>query len=63
MALIAGVRRILVLTAEAKLYAEDPTGFRNAMIELGLLSGMTIVLVVCLVLLRRRSQQAVAERA
>lgn len=63
VALIAGVRRILVLTAEAKVYGEDLAKFRNAMIELGLLSGMTIILVLCLVILRRRSQQAVAERA
>jgi uncharacterized membrane protein (DUF373 family) len=63
VALIAGVRRILVLTAEAKIYAEDATAFRNAMIELGLLSAMTIVLVLSLVILRRRSPQAVAERA
>jgi hypothetical protein len=63
VALIAGVRRILVLTAEAKVFEENAAVFRNAMIELGLLSGMTIVLVACLVILRRQSEQAVAERA
>jgi len=63
VALIAGVRRILVLTAEAKVFEENAQAFRNAMIELALLSAMTIVLVFCLVILRRRSEQAVAERA
>jgi uncharacterized membrane protein (DUF373 family) len=64
VALIAGVRRILVLTAEAKVFDEAPGAFRNAMIELGLLSGMTIALVASLVLLRRhRATPALAERA
>lgn len=64
VALIAAVRRILVLTAEfAKLIEKGETAFRYAMIELGLLTVMTVALVACLVILRRRSSQTVAERA
>jgi uncharacterized membrane protein (DUF373 family) len=64
VALIAGVRRILVVTAEfASRMGHDDAQFRNAMIELGLLTVMTLVLVGCLVLLRQRHAQALAERA
>jgi uncharacterized membrane protein (DUF373 family) len=64
VALIAGVRRILVLTAEiGKLIEKGEAAFRNAMIELGLLTVMTIALVACLVALRKRHPEAVAERA
>ena len=62
--MIAAVRRILVLTAEfGKLMEQGDTVFRNAMIELGLLTGMTGVMVACLVGLRKRDKEAVAERA
>lgn len=55
--LIAVTRRILVLTAEmSKLAKETPTGFYNAMIELGLLTILVIALVVCLRLLRQQDR-------
>ena len=64
VALIAGVRRILVITAEFGTLADQgESAFRYAMIELGLLTVMTGVLVTCLVGLRKRDKEAVAERA
>ena len=64
VAMIAAVRRILVLTAEfGTLMEQGEAVFRYAMIELGLLTVMTGVLVACLVGLRKRDKQAVAERA
>lgn len=64
VALIAAVRRILVITAEfGTLMEQGETVFRYAMIELGLLTVMTGVLVACLVGLRKRDKEAVAERA
>jgi Phosphate-starvation-inducible E family len=62
--LIATTRRILVLTAEfPKLLEMGDTAFRNAMLELGLLTSMVLALVVSLVLLRKRASSAVAEKA
>jgi hypothetical protein len=62
--LIAATRRILVLTAEfAKLAQEGGTAFLHAMLELGLLTAMVLVFVAALVLLRRRSPLASADRA
>jgi hypothetical protein len=62
--LIAGIRRILVLTAEFhKMLEEGGEGFRNGMLELGLLTLMVLALVAALVLLRRRATPAVAERS
>ena len=62
--LIAGVRRILVLTAEfSKMLEEGSDTFRNAMLELGLLTIMVLALVAALVLLRRRATPAVAEKS
>lgn len=64
VAMIAAVRRILVLTAEfGKLMAQGDPVFRYAMIELGLLTAMTGAMVACLVGLRKRDKEAVAERA
>lgn len=64
VAMIAAVRRILVLTAEfGKLMEQGDPVFRYAMIELGLLTVMTGVMVACLVGLRKRDKEAVAERA
>jgi uncharacterized membrane protein (DUF373 family) len=61
--LIAVVRRILVLTAEfSKLIEHGGEGFRNAMLELALLTGMILALVGALTLLRRRAVAPVAER-
>src|SRR5262244_468183 len=63
VALIAGVRRILVVTPElSKVLAQGDIQFRNAMIELAVLTVMTLSLVFCLVLLRKRHPEAVAER-
>jgi phosphate starvation-inducible membrane PsiE len=57
--LVAATRRILVLTAEfAELMDKGPDVFRNAMVELGLLTLMVLVLVVSLLLLKRRPVQA-----
>jgi uncharacterized membrane protein (DUF373 family) len=60
--LIAGIRRVLVITAELAepRYTEEAM-FRVLMIELGVLTGMILVLVASLVVLRRWA--APAERA
>lgn len=64
VALIAGVRRVLVLTAEfADLLERGEQAFTSAMIELGLLTAMILILVVSLMLLRRRSSPPVAEKS
>jgi phosphate-starvation-inducible protein E len=60
--LIAGIRRVLILTAEFKdLLQKGDTAFRNGMIELGLLSLLIVALVISIVLLRKRD--LAAERA
>lgn len=57
VALIAVIRRVLVLTAEfPKLPQADDGTFRHAWIELALLAVMTVVLVGSLILLQRHSQ-------
>jgi uncharacterized membrane protein (DUF373 family) len=62
--MIVGTRRILVLTAEfGKLAQTGGTVFLHAMLELALLTVMVLAFVVMLVLLRRRSTLATAERA
>lgn len=54
VALIASVRRILILTPEAAEFVRaDPGAFRNAMIELGLLTLLILVVVVSVAILRR----------
>ena len=64
VAIIAAVRRILVITAEfGTLMEQGASAFRFALIELALLTVMTGVLVACLVGLRKRDKAAVAERA
>ena len=56
VALIASVRRILILTPEAAEFVKsDPGAFRNAMIELGLLTLLILVLVTSIAILRRHS--------
>jgi len=65
VALIAAVRRILVLTAEARTTAQArPDAFRETIVELALLTVMALSLVVCLYLLRARdvATPAAAER-
>ena len=62
--LIAGIRRVLVLTAEfGDLVTKGEAAFRNAMLELGLLTLMVLALVWALVLVRRRAPGAAAEKA
>src|SRR6185503_68780 len=57
--LIAAVRRILVVTAEfSKLIEVGESAFRNAMIELALLTVLIVALVVSLAILRRRGAPA-----
>ncbi len=59
VALIAVVRRILVLTAEMpKLPQATESVFRHAILELGLLSVLVLVLVGSLVLLQRSRRTA-----
>ncbi|MFQ5847970.1 MAG: phosphate-starvation-inducible PsiE family protein [Candidatus Methylomirabilales bacterium] len=54
VALIASVRRILILTPEAAEFTRtDPGAFRNAMLELGLLTLLILVLVISIAILRR----------
>jgi hypothetical protein len=62
--LIAGIRRVLVITAELSKIAErDPATFQHALLELGLLTVMILVLVGALGIVRRRAPGAVAEKA
>jgi hypothetical protein len=62
--LIAVIRRVLVLTAEFGELLDKPEHvFRNAMLELALLTVMVLALVVALVLLRKRAPTATAEKA
>jgi uncharacterized membrane protein (DUF373 family) len=57
VALIAVIRRVLVLTAEfSKLPMEGETVFRHATIELGLLTVMMIVLVGSFITLQRHAR-------
>jgi uncharacterized membrane protein (DUF373 family) len=54
VALIAAMRRILVITAEVWHLGEiDESRFDRAMLELGLLTILTLILVISIVLLRR----------
>jgi hypothetical protein len=62
--LIAGIRRVLVITAELSNVAErNPDTFRDAMLELGLLTLMVLALVTALGIVRRRAPGAAAEKA
>jgi hypothetical protein len=64
VALIAAIRRVLVLTAELQqLLQGDPSLFRNALLELGLMTMLILALVASLLMLRRRAPSAVADRA
>jgi uncharacterized membrane protein (DUF373 family) len=63
VALIAGVRRILVITAEFSAQADggaDEKVFRQVMWELGLLTALIVVLVASLVILQRRASERTA---
>ena len=61
--LIAGIRRVLVLTAEfAEITDKEEEVFRHFIYELGALTLLIVALVFSLYLLRRRGTQATAER-
>ena len=61
--LIAAIRRVLVITAEFSEVKDAPREtFNSTMVELGLLTVLSLVLVVSLVLLRRRPSMPAAER-
>ena len=61
--LIAGIRRVLVLTAEfAEIADKEEEVFRHFIIELGALTLLIVTLVFSLYLLRRRGAKAKAER-
>jgi uncharacterized membrane protein (DUF373 family) len=64
VALIAGVRRILVITAEFSAQdGKDERMFQHVMWELGLLTVLIVVLVASLVLLRQRTSEARSHHA
>jgi uncharacterized membrane protein (DUF373 family) len=59
--LIAGIRRVLVLTAEFGEVRERPEEvYRHFFIEMGVLTVLIVALTISIVLLRRRGQEAVA---
>ena len=61
--LIAAIRRVLVITAEfSDVKDAGSAQFRATMVELGLLTVLSFVLVVSLVLLRHRPTMPTAER-
>jgi uncharacterized membrane protein (DUF373 family) len=63
VALIAAVRRILVITAEFSAQAgegADEDVFRQVMWELGLLTVLIVVLVASLVILQRKTSEQMA---
>ena len=60
--IIAAIRRVLIITAEqVHPSPEHAAAFRMTMLELGLLSGMILVLVICIFLLRRHGREAPVE--
>jgi uncharacterized membrane protein (DUF373 family) len=62
--LIAVTRRILVVTAElSKMIKENESLFRNAMLELALLTVLIVALVVCLRFLRPGNPNFAAEES
>jgi uncharacterized membrane protein (DUF373 family) len=61
VALIAVIRRVLVITAELpKLPESSEPAFRHAMLELGLLTVMILVLVGALIVLQRQNKPPLA---
>jgi hypothetical protein len=61
VALIAGVRRILVITAEFSAQSGvDAETFRHVMWELALLTVLIVVLVASLVILQRKASEKMA---
>jgi hypothetical protein len=59
VALIAGVRRILILTVEAARFLPDrPEQFQRVLMEMGLLTVFFVVIVGSIVMLRRLGKPA-----
>ena len=62
--LIAGIRRVLVLTAEFAQVQDKPDDvFQRFIKELVVLTLLTVAMVISLVLLRKRGTATIAERA
>jgi len=62
--LIAGIRRVLLLTAElAQVHEKSDVVFQRFIVELVALTVLIVALVISLVLLRRRSGMEGTERA
>jgi uncharacterized membrane protein (DUF373 family) len=62
--LIAGIRRVLILTAElAQVHEKSAAVFEHFIMELLALTVMIVALVISLVLLRKRNGTAPTERA
>jgi uncharacterized membrane protein (DUF373 family) len=62
--LIAGIRRVLLLTAElAHVHEQSEAVFRHFIVELLTLTVLIVALVISLVLLRKRSGMAPTEHA
>ena len=62
--LIAGIRRVLLLTAElAHVQEKSEAVFQHFIVELLVLTVLIVALVISLVLLRKQSGMAPAERA
>ncbi|HEY3203639.1 MAG TPA: phosphate-starvation-inducible PsiE family protein, partial [Thermoanaerobaculia bacterium] len=63
--LIAVTRRILIVTAQFAVFLEKPNdpAFRNAMLELALLTVMVVALVLSLLMLRKRAATPLPDRA
>jgi uncharacterized membrane protein (DUF373 family) len=63
VALIAVIRRVLILTAEVpKLPEAGEASFRHAMLELGLLTVMIVVLVGSLIAMQRQTKELARSR-
>ena len=62
--LIAGIRRVLLLTAElAQMFEKSEVVFQHFIMELLALTVLIVALVISLVVLRKRSGMAPTERA
>lgn len=55
--IIAGIRRMLVITATSTKAEHDPGIFRNMLVELGLIAGTVVALAVAILILRYSAHQ------
>ena len=56
--IIASIKEIVVLTLESKeIYVSDDPAFENAMIEIGVLSGVILLLALASYLVRRKERE------